>query len=134
MKRLTGVLLVAVVLGAMAPPAAADAPTPMPFSESFVDADPCTEQLHTVAVDVVFWVHEHGDRVVARGDRNLQTSSGYSGRGTSSFVFNGQVEVFRLTDILSREDGHRLRATVVFVLDLTSDTVRVDRFELTCVR
>jgi hypothetical protein len=54
--------------------------------------------------------------------------------GTDSFVVNGQIIKFRLTDILTNATtGQRFRARNLFVLDLSTDTVRVDRFELTCL-
>jgi hypothetical protein len=56
------------------------------------------------------------------------------GHGTDSFVENGQVLRARLTDIMTNEaTGQRFRARFVFVLDLRTDTVRVDRGELTCL-
>ena len=51
-----------------------------------------------------------------------------------SFVDNGQVLRATLTDILTNEaTGQRFRAHFEFVLDLATDTVRVDRGELTCL-
>src|ERR687892_361580 len=55
------------------------------------------------------------------------------GRGTSSFVDNGRVEMFQLTDILADDEGNRIRARVVFLDDLSRDEVRIDTFELTCI-
>ena len=40
----------------------------------------------------------------------------------------------RITDILANaSSGERFRARGVFVLDLSTDTARVDRFSLTCL-
>jgi hypothetical protein len=39
----------------------------------------------------------------------------------------------RITDIMTNASGDRFRARGVFVLDLSTDTARVDRFELTCL-
>jgi hypothetical protein len=39
----------------------------------------------------------------------------------------------RLTDILTNASGDKFRARNLFVLDLSTDTVRVERFELTCL-
>jgi hypothetical protein len=39
----------------------------------------------------------------------------------------------RITDVMTNASGDRFRARGVFVLDLKTDTVRVDRFSLTCL-
>jgi hypothetical protein len=41
--------------------------------------------------------------------------------------------MFRQTDILTNASGDRVRARAVFVLDLSTDTVRVEGGELTCL-
>jgi hypothetical protein len=58
---------------------------------------------------------------------------GAASHGTDSFVDNGQILKFRQTDILTNASGDRFRARAVFVLDLATDTARVDKFELTCL-
>ena len=79
-------------------------------------------------------VHEHGERVIATAHRTITTSDGFEGHGVDSFVDNGQVLRATLTDILTNEaTGQRFRAHSAFVLDLATDTVRVDRGELTCL-
>jgi hypothetical protein len=78
-------------------------------------------------------VHEHGSRVVAIAHRTITTSDGFVGHGTDSFVENGQVLMSRITDIMTNATGDRFRARGVFVLNISTDTVRVDRFELTCL-
>lgn len=134
MRRLTTpALMAALLVLSAAAPATADPPTPINIVEEFSDVDPCTGETHDVTIDATFYAHEHGDRSVARGVRTITTSGGYAGRGTSSFVLNGRVEIFRLTDQLTDDEGNRIRAKSVFVFDIARDTVRVDRFELTCV-
>jgi hypothetical protein len=39
----------------------------------------------------------------------------------------------RIHDIMTNASGDRFRARGVFVLDLSTGTVRVDRFELACI-
>jgi hypothetical protein len=78
-------------------------------------------------------VHEHGSRVVAIAHRTITTSDGFVGHGTDSFVENGHVLMSRITDVMTNASGDRFRARGVFVLDLQTDTVRVDRFSLTCL-
>jgi hypothetical protein len=129
--------LVSVVLGvvalAFAAPAAADRPQQFPIFDQFPDVNPCTGEDMTVTFTGTFYVHEHGSRVVVRGDRTITTSDGFVGHGTDSFVDNGQVLMFRQTDIMANASGDRFRARGVFVLNLRTDTVRVERFELTCL-
>lgn len=114
-------------------PAAADRPIEVSDTDAFVDVDPCTGQVHEVTIAATFFVHEHGHVTVARGVRTLTTTGGYLGRGTSSFVLNGNVEVFRFTDLLADGSGNRIRASGVFVVDLASNAIRVDKFSLTCL-
>jgi hypothetical protein len=131
-KRLLLVLLGLLAL-AFAAPAAADRPTEFPILEVFPDVNPCTGNPMTVTFVGTVLVHEHGSRVVAIAHRTITTSDGFVGHGTDSFVDNGQVLTARITDIMTNASGDRFRARGVFVLDLSTDTVRVDRFELTCL-
>jgi hypothetical protein len=133
MKRLV-IGLMSVVALAFAAPAAADPPTQFPILDVFPDINPCTGDPMTVTFVGTFYVHEHGSRVVVRGDRTITTSDGFAGHGTDNFVDNGQVLMFRQTDIMTNDTtGQRFRARGVFVLDLKTDTVRIERFELTCL-
>jgi hypothetical protein len=133
MKRLV-ICLVSVVALAFVAPAAADRPQQFPIFDQFPDVNPCTGEDMTVTFTGTFYVHEHGSRQVVRGARTITTSDGFVGHGTDSFVDNGQVLMFRQTDIMANASGDRFRARGVFVLNLRSDTVRVERFELRCLR
>jgi hypothetical protein len=132
MRWLLAVPLSVIALS-VAAAAAADAPTAIPFEFVAQDVNPCTGLLQTVTISGTEFVHSHDGRVVGRGERTITTSGGFVGHGTHSFVGNGQVLVFRFTDILSNASGDRLRATAVFVLDLSTGTVRVDAGEVTCL-
>jgi hypothetical protein len=132
MKRLV-IGLVSVVALAFAAPAAADRPTPFTFEDVFPDVNPCTGNIMTVTIAGTGFVHEHGSRVVGRAHRTITTSDGFVGHGTDSFVDNGKIVKFRQTDIMTNDSGDRFRARGVFVLHIPTDTVRVDRFELTCL-
>ena len=123
----------AVVIG-VAAPAAADAPAAFTFVDVFPDTNPCTGTAMTVTITSTGFVHGHGSREVAHAERTITTSDGFSGRGTETFLDNGQMLVFRQTDIMRNASGDRFRAHGVFVLDLATDTARVERFELTCLR
>ena len=133
MKRLV-IGLLSVVALAFAAPAAADPPVEEPIFDGFPDINPCSGEPMVVTFVGTALVHEHGERVVALAHRTITTSDGFVGHGTDSFVENGQVLISRLTDIMTNEaTGQRFRARFVFVLDLRTDTVRVDRGELTCL-
>jgi hypothetical protein len=115
-------------------PASADAPTQVgPIAETFEDVNPCTGLVQTGVLVVTFYVHSEDGRIVARGDRTLSTSSRFAGTGTSSYVLNGEIEMFRFTDILSNDAGDRIRARSIVVVDLSTGTARVDSFDLTCL-
>ena len=133
MKRLV-IGLLSVVALAFAVPAAADRPQEFPILDVFPDVNPCTGNPMTVTFTGTFYVHDHGSREVVRGERTITTSDGFVGHGTDSFIDNGQVLMFRQTDIMTNAStGQRFRARGVFVLDLSTDTVRIERFELTCL-
>jgi hypothetical protein len=116
-----------------AAPAAADPPAIEEFVDVFTDVNPCSGNVMTVTFVGTAYIHEHGSRFVVRAERTITTSDGFVGHGTDSFVDNGQVVKFRQTDIMTNAAGDHFRARSVFVLDLSSETVRVDRFELTCL-
>lgn len=132
MKRLLLVLLGLLALG-FAAPAAADRPTEFPILDVFPDTNPCTNTPMIVTFVGTVAVHEHDSRVVAIAHRTITTSDGFVGHGTDTFVDNGQVLMARITDVMTNASGDRFRARGVFVLDLSTDTVRVDRFSLTCL-
>ena len=127
------VALLSVVALAFAAPAAADRPTEFPILDVFPDVNPCTGNPMTVTFVGTVLFHDHGSRVVAIAHRTITTSDGFVGHGTDSFVDNGQVVRARLTDIMTNASGDRFRARALFVLDISTDTVRIERFELTCL-
>ena len=132
MKRLV-IGLMSVVALAFAVPAAADAPTEFPILDVFPDVNPCTGDPMTVTFIGTAFVHSHDSRIIVRSERTITTSDGFVGHGTDSFVDNGQVLMFRQTDIMTNASGDHFRARGVFVLDLSTETVRVEGFELTCL-
>jgi hypothetical protein len=132
MKRFLPVLLGLFAL-AVAAPVAADRPTEFPILDVFPDTNPCTGNPMTVTFVGTGFVHEHGSRVLVRTQRTITTSDGFVGHGTDSFVDNGQVFVFRQTDIMTNASGDRFRARNVVVVDLSTLTLRVERSEFTCL-
>ena len=122
-----GALAAAVTLVALvfAVAAAADAPTALPFEFVFDDVNPCTGDIHTVTISGTTYVHEHDGRIVAHSERTITTSpTGFLGHGRDSYVLNGQVEMFRLTDILTSPSGDRIRAGHVIVFDVATGEVK----------
>ena len=128
------VALLSVVALAFAAPAAADPPTQFPIFDVFPDINPCTGTPMTVTFVGTLFVHVHDSREVNIAHRTITTSDGFVGHGTDSFVDNGQVIKFTQTDIMTNATtGDRFMARNVFVLDVATETVRVGRFELTCL-
>jgi hypothetical protein len=122
-----GSLAAAVTLVALvfAVPAAADPPTALPFEFVFDDVNPCAGDIHTVTITGTTYVHEHDGRIVAHSERTITTSpTGFLGHGRDSYVLNGQVEMFRLTDILTSPSGDRIRAGHVIVIDVATGEVK----------
>jgi len=133
MKTLLVVLLGVVALAA-AVPAAADPPTAFPFEFVFDDVNPCTGLTHTVTIAGTTLVHDHDGRIVAHSQRTITTSpTGFVGHGTDTFVGNGQIEMFRLTDILTNASGDRIRARFVIAVDLSTGKARVEKGGLNCL-
>ena len=132
MRGFLAVLLGLVAL-AFAVPAAADPPTALQFEDTFDDVNPCTGDTMTVTIASTTFVHFHGSRIVAHTERTITTSDGSVGHGAESFVDNGQIGRGRFTDIMTNPSGYRFRARGLFVFDISTETQRVDRFELTCL-
>lgn len=134
MKRLLiAALLAASLVLVLVASAGAGPPVESADEVTFTDVDPCTGLEHEVTIVTTFFDHFHEGLSVGRGASSLTTSSGYVGHGTASFVQNRNVVVFRLTDLLADGSGNRIKASILFVLDLSSDTTRVDRSDLTCL-
>jgi len=125
--------LLSVVALAFAVPAAADPPNAFPILVEFQEVNPCTGQTVTVTYVGTAFFHFHDSRTVARSERTITTSDGFAGHGTDSFVQNGQVFTSRHDDVLTNASGDRFLVRSVLVVDLSTETVRVDRFELTCL-
>src|SRR5262245_13933896 len=89
-----------VVALAFAAPAAAEPPIAIPFEFVFDDVNPCTGEIHTVTIAGTNFVPSHEGRVVVHSERTITTSpTGFVGHGTDTSVDNGNVLMFRLTDI-----------------------------------
>jgi hypothetical protein len=132
MKRLLVTLLGLFAL-VVAAPAAADPPTEFPIFVEFQEVNPCTGETVTFTYVGTAFFHFHESGTVARSERTITTSDGFAGHGTDSFVQNGQVFTSRHDDVLTDASGDRFLVRDVLVVDLSTETVRVDRFELTCL-
>lgn len=127
------VLLSFAALGGVTVPAAAGPTTGVPFVEVFEDVNPCTGDVHTVTIVGTLWVHDHDGRLVINAERTITTTSGFGGRGNTSFVRNGEIEKITLNDILTHDSGDKIRARFVIVTDLSTSTARIITGALTCV-
>ena len=133
-RLMVGSLLTISALFVGAPAAIADRPVAEGWVDVFDDVDPCTGLIHTVSITASYYVHSHdGKEVISGGKTTISTSSGYSGTGTISEVDNGQVFRGVFFDRLSNDAGDRIHAKGVIMVDLSSDTVRVEAVSLTCV-
>ncbi len=114
---------------------AASGPTAVPIFVQFDDLNPCSGLIHTVTFTGTAWIHEHNGRVVVRSQRTITTSSGFEGRGTDTFVDNGNIQKVTLNDMLTHPSGDRIRARFALVIDLstTPPTVQVFNRSVTCV-
>jgi len=126
--------LLSVIALPFAAPAAANPPTEEPIFEVFQDVNPCTGTPLTVTFVGTVSFHEHGSRIVAHAHRTITTSDGFAGHGTDSFVSNGQIDRFRMADIMKSPSGALFLVRSVFVFDLSNGTVRVEKdFGLICI-
>jgi len=123
---LTGLWLCLAFLAATAPAAAAG-PAAYPFSETFVDINPCTGEPHTVTFSGTFFEFDRGNGIEYRIDKVVTTSSGFVGGGTEITT----AGVFKVADVLVNADGERMLAIITVVVD-PSGTVRVERLGLVC--
>lgn len=114
--------------------AAASAPIAVPIFEEFVDINPCSGLNHTITVTGTAWIHENAK--VVRFQRTINTSSGFVGRGTLTFVTTGDLEKITLNDMLRHPSGAQIRAhfTGLFDISTTPPTVRVAQGAVTCVK
>ncbi len=109
-------------------PVLAGAPIEEPFTFSIVGEDPCSGTDHTVTFSGTDFIHEHKGRSVVRKDVSVTTTpTGYQGRGEELWVVNGKNWIVQWNHMLTNASGDRIRAHIVYVVDLSTDpwTVRV---------
>lgn len=115
---------------------AASAPTTMEFEFVFDDVNPCSpsRETHTVTITGTERVHQQNGKMVAHGERTITTSSGFAGRGTQTVVVTEKMFKLTLNDMLTHPSGARIRAHAVLIIDLPSETVRLEKGAVSCVR
>jgi hypothetical protein len=135
-KRLSLALTSAVLFTALvAMPAAADPPVESTDSVMFPDVNPCSGLIHQVTIDFEIRLHQHQNRVVVHIGRTGSTDSGYRmDHGVLNAQNNGNVAKQTFSDIWSRDDGSKFKAQGTFVLDLSNNAARVDRFSIRCIQ
>jgi hypothetical protein len=124
---------VALALALVAAPAAGNAPETLSFFQRFTGVNACTGQSQTVTVTGTLALHDHDGMTVATVSRNVSTSEGFVGRGTSTLVVNGQVQKLSVRDMLTHESGARMRAGFILVIDSAKGTVKVVHGGVACV-
>lgn len=101
---------------------------------TFVDVNPCTNELdeYTVTEDVLFIPHDDGG--VIRLKRSGSSASGYEmQRGTEIGRRNDNFERWTLRDLWHGPDGSVIQARGNFAVDLRTGEVTRDDFVLRCV-
>ena len=136
MKTTTSVAcLTAVLLMGLTGTGAAQSPVRVPFQFSFSLNDPCTGVPMTVTVQGISFIRDINGRVGNTDFRLVTTDTGYAGHGTDQLVVNGQVNLFRGTDVLTNEaTGHQFVVRAVFLLDLSTGVVKLNKVNFSCVR
>jgi hypothetical protein len=129
-----GVATAVCFVGLGTTPVAADAPIEFDDGDTFTDVNPCTGGDMMVTINVDVKVHEHRNNFVAHVSKTGSTDDGYiMNHGSESQVGNKNVFRASFTDNWTNADGSKFKAQGTFVVDIETDTVRVDRFRLRCV-
>ena len=88
----------------------------------------------TVTVQGVSFIRDINGRVVNTDFRLVSTDTGYAGHGTDQLVVNGQVNLFRGIDILTNDaTGHQFLVDAVYLLDLSTGVVKLNKVNFSCV-
>lgn len=136
-RRSTSLVLTAVFLLSvgLALPAEADPPVTDSFTNTFTDVNPCSGEDHQVSIHHELRIHVHPNNTVVRDSRTGTTDSGFEMvNGTAYSVENGNIFTFGLTDVWHNPaTGERFTAIGTLVVDLSTFTMRVERFSLSCL-
>lgn len=126
-------MLFALALVASGSSLQASAPVPLPFFDQFDDVNPCSGDIQTVTVTGTAYLHPHDGRLVVHVERAISTSAGFEGRGTQTFVDNGQIIRVALNDMLVHPDGSRIHAHGNLLIDTATGEALVSRGRLVCL-
>lgn len=134
-KILVAAVAAAMFATVMAAPVLADEPGTFTVSITFPDINPCTESEHLVTLNLEVSIHEHANgKVVGHVARTGTTDSGFvMHHGVESFVNSGNVFRSAFADQWRNPNGLKFMVHGVFVVDLRSGDVQVDRSSLTCI-
>ena len=136
-KRSPLLLLIPAILLGFSTTLSADKPLRLMDSNTFVDLDPCTDQLHTITLYFDTRLHFHRNNFLAEVKRSGTTDSGYRMVGAhETFVVNfaaGQLKG-NFVDNWRSDDGRVWQVGSIFVLDLESGEVRVDKGAFRCLK
>lgn len=115
--------------------AASARPTGFTFEQELVGPDPCSAETHTLTITWTCQEQQQANGAdVLTCKREIVTDpTGYIGRGNLTQVVNGKILNLRFTDILKNDAGDRMRGRAHGLFDLSTDTVRIDKFDSVCL-
>jgi len=134
MRRIvTFVAVIAMTLGMIAAPAAADGEFTFTDSETFEDVNPCSGETISITINFLVQVHEHPDDVFVRVRRTGTTSDGFiMAHGFETFSAVDGVAQGQFDDPWNNpETGDKFVAQGRF-LEVDGDVV-FDEFRLVCL-
>jgi len=101
----------------------------------FQDTDPCSGTVHTVTIDFQDLIRNIDGRTVDTSHTTVSTSpTGYTGHGFQNFVVNNQMNNYITHVVLTNDAGNQIVITRVFILDLSTNQIIVDKLSSRCVR
>lgn len=92
-KLMAGPIVVLALLAALASPASAQKPPKVEASVTFPEVNPCTGEPQMVTLSWVITVHKNQNNSVATFKTTVETTDGFSGRGTETEVFTGDKRI-----------------------------------------
>ena len=133
-RSLTVLAAVAVLVGVMAVPAAADKPVVFETGEFTVtDIDPCTGLLHDLTFNVTIYDHFHKNNIVTKIDKVGTTDSGYVLIGGSHhMVERADFFMMNYKDVWRNPDtGAKMHA--IGKIRFAGNSPEIETFELRCI-
>ena len=106
-------------------------------SETFINPDPCTGLDQEVTIYVTGYLHVHKKNFVLLVERSGESDAGYyMFSGVETWTFNTITEIFKASfvDMWRTEDGRLWQVRENFVVDETTDDVKVGNFMFRCLK